>query len=170
LQILCVKILFCKHYGTSEREGSGAGSVPLTNGSGSWSSKNMCSSRSGSLTLSKTYLFNNFFLVCRDSLTLILCKFWKLIKLYGKIVRTLFHKIPQKNVLQKAFIKIKNILINFVGLLRIEISNFVSFLFRHPYLASAALNLPVLGSTTAFRTQFPNRRRLKSIYTNEEKD
>ncbi len=41
-------------------------------------------------------------------------------------------------------------------------------LFRHPYLASAALNLPVLGSTTAFRTQFPNRRRLKSIYTSEE--
>ncbi len=57
-----------------------------------------------------------------------------------------------------------------MGLFRIEISNFVSFLFRHPYLASAALNLPVLGSTTAFRTQFPNRRRLKSIYTSEEKD
>jgi len=39
---------------------------------------------------------------------------------------------------------------------------------RQPFLASAALNLPVLGPTTAFKIQFPNRRKLKSIYTSEE--
>ena len=37
-----------------------------------------------------------------------------------------------------------------------------------PYLASTALNLPVMGTTTtAFKTKFPTRR-LKSICTNKE--
>jgi hypothetical protein len=51
--------------------------------------------------------------------------------------------------------------------LPLDVRNQLCQSISHPYLAAAALNLPVIGPTT-FRTQFPTRRR-KSIYISEEK-